>query len=195
MISIRVVWMIWITTALALFIVFPAYAADVAPPEKESCVACHEDYYYLHDTGKWFCLCTEKMRCTCCHGGDPAAEQAAIAHKDMVLYPALKDGAICQECHTQDFQSRLAQFASVAGMSQFQPREFIYTPVEPAAESTVFQSIFLFPSRLREPWRLVGISLTLLLLLGSLTFVFFHWRNNHPVNRADENNIPERNLQ
>lgn len=82
-----------------------------------SCLSCHEDLYYLHDTGCWYCMSEpHKDRCTDCHEGDPSAVKEEEAHVGLVMHPQENNGAKCLECHTaDDAQMRLAKFESIQG--------------------------------------------------------------------------------
>lgn len=85
---------------------------------ESSCFTCHEDLYYLHDTGKIYCLTVHEDHCTDCHGGDSSVMNKAQSHLGLIPYPQKDDGAKCQECHTQDAQERLATFASMGGYKE-----------------------------------------------------------------------------
>ena len=46
------------------------YADDPHPTsDNGNCITCHEDLYFLHDTGNWYCLKESPMACVDCHGG------------------------------------------------------------------------------------------------------------------------------
>lgn len=81
------------------------------------CLSCHEDLYYLHDTGCWYCMSEpHRDRCTDCHEGNPSAVREDAAHLGMLAHPQENDGAKCLECHEAgDAQMRLAKFESYQG--------------------------------------------------------------------------------
>ncbi len=93
--------------------------STVAPQEKSTCLSCHEDLYYLHDTGKWFCIAKAPMGCVDCHGGDPTAADETLAHQSLKIHPVINgDTSTCQQCHVDDQAERVQQFDRVAGISQ-----------------------------------------------------------------------------
>lgn len=78
-----------------------------------SCLTCHEDLYYLHDTGSLYCITDHAERCVNCHEGNPTTVKKEESHVGLILHPQENNGAKCQECHTvQDAQARLTQFAA-----------------------------------------------------------------------------------
>jgi hypothetical protein len=99
--------------ALAAIFSLPAQAsAQTAETSDNSCLTCHEDLYYLHDTGCWYCM-TEphKDRCVDCHEGDPTSMKIEDSHLGMLAHPQENGGAKCLECHEQaDLQNRLSAF-------------------------------------------------------------------------------------
>jgi hypothetical protein len=95
----------------------PAAAQTPLLENDESCIACHEDLYLLHDTGKWYCLCEVKARCTFCHGGVLGETTEEAAHAGMVANPVQHGTETCEGCHPQDVADRVVTFASRAGFS------------------------------------------------------------------------------
>ncbi len=93
-------------------------AAQGMEPSANSCLACHEDLYYLHDTGKLYCITDHTDRCVNCHEGDAAVMKKEEAHLGLIVHPQENRGEKCQECHTaQVAQERLAKFASEGGFN------------------------------------------------------------------------------
>jgi hypothetical protein len=92
-------------------------------------LSCHEDLYYLHDTGKWYCITEHADRCTNCHDGqEPAPNQE---------------------------EARLAQFASLGGFKtihetvSYVPAVSVETGLaEPAGTSRLVEAL---------PWAIGGI--------------------------------------
>jgi hypothetical protein len=80
-----------------------------------SCLSCHEDLYYLHDTGKYYCITEHKDRCVNCHEGDASVMNKEESHLGLLAHPQKDDGAKCQECHAEDTQAHLATFAAQGG--------------------------------------------------------------------------------
>ena len=101
---------------------------------ESSCLTCHEDLYYLHDTGKIYCLTVHEDHCTNCHDGDSSVMDKEQSHLGLIAYPQKDDGAKCQECHTQDAQKRLATFASLGGYQKV-VETIPYTPVNTVTEA------------------------------------------------------------
>ena len=92
-----------------------AYAAPVTSATVNSCFTCHEDLYYLHDTGKYYCITEHKDRCVNCHEGNANVMNKDESHFGLLAHPQKNDGAKCQQCHVGDTQERLATFASLGG--------------------------------------------------------------------------------
>ncbi|RPH58631.1 MAG: hypothetical protein EHM81_09660, partial [Chloroflexi bacterium] len=86
---------------MTLFI-SPAQAQARIPLQSNDgsrCVTCHEDLYYLHDTGKAYCLKDAPMACVDCHGGDPTALTKESAHFNRAAHPVINDDdKKCYEC-------------------------------------------------------------------------------------------------
>jgi hypothetical protein len=83
---------------------------------ENSCLSCHEDLYYLHDTGCWYCMTdVHKDRCTDCHEGNATSYKEEEAHLGLLRHPQENDGAKCKQCHTEDFKQRLDTFDAKVG--------------------------------------------------------------------------------
>jgi nitrate/TMAO reductase-like tetraheme cytochrome c subunit len=96
----------------------PASAAQTIPPSTNSCLTCHEDLYYLHDTGKLYCLTEHTDRCVNCHEGNASVMNKDESHLGLIVHPQDNNGAKCQECHTpQDAQVRLVTFEANGGFA------------------------------------------------------------------------------
>lgn len=105
-----------------------ASAAQATEPATNSCLTCHEDLYYLYDSGKLYCLTDHTDRCTNCHEGNATVMKEEEAHVGLVVHPQEKDGEKCLECHSaQVTQDRLAIFASEGGFDTVIKAE-AYTP-------------------------------------------------------------------
>jgi hypothetical protein len=90
-------------------------AAHATGVTSNSCLTCHENLYYLHDTGKYYCITEHKDRCVNCHEGNAAMMNKDESHLGLIAHPQKDDGAKCQQCHPDDTQERLATFASLGG--------------------------------------------------------------------------------
>lgn len=102
--------------SLTAFTILPASAQEETPPPEEcQCRQCHEQQYYLYDSGKWYCLCRAPMTCVHCHGGNGGETNAELAHKNMLTNPFANHAAVCQNCHEEDSQVRVNEFVKRAG--------------------------------------------------------------------------------
>jgi hypothetical protein len=108
--------------AVSLFITTPAYAQTPDPEvDNGNCITCHEDLYFNHDTGNWFCIREAPMRCVDCHGGDPTATTQEEAHYDRSAHPVVnEDISRCRECHTDPDEccECVSKFDQVAGINE-----------------------------------------------------------------------------
>lgn len=142
----------------------PALAQDGAVAEDTNCRTCHEDRYFLHDSGKWYCLNETRVSCMGCHGGNPGAVTKEAAHEGLIARPLANDAAVCQGCHPEDYQERVQIYAAVAGVRPT-PRPYsAYTP--PTTASTSGEGAGgskLLRDYLPGAWEAAG-----LLFLGSL---------------------------
>lgn len=106
----------------SLSVAKPAYAQPPTPDvDNGTCITCHEDLYFNHDTGNWFCLRESPMRCVDCHGGDPTATTQETAHYDRSAHPVVnEDISRCQECHTDvdECCECVKKFDQVAGIKK-----------------------------------------------------------------------------
>lgn len=99
-----------------------------------ACIRCHENLYYLHDTGKWFCIAKSPMQCIGCHGGDPTATTKEVAHQNRTAHPVINgDPTTCKQCHIEDCAERVAAFDAIAGIS---PVVLVSTLIGPAPAPT-----------------------------------------------------------
>lgn len=95
-------------------------AGKVAAPLQDAgtesaCITCHEDQYYLFDTGKWYCVTEAEDRCTNCHKGSADTLDFQAAHVGLVPDPLQDGGDSCRECHTQRTAHHIDEFISLAG--------------------------------------------------------------------------------
>lgn len=165
----------WIFVLLAtVFVVVLASRVSVASAARptaspaNSCQTCHEDLYYLHDTGKWYCIVEHKDRCANCHEGNVATMAKDESHKGLIVHPQGNNGEKCQQCHPQDKQARLTKFASLGGYKTIRsPVEYVqYSISSTALPSTGEENQFIK----NLPWALGGclaFGLWLVLVLSS----------------------------
>jgi hypothetical protein len=155
--------------------VTPAYAQSQTPDvENGTCISCHEDLYFNHDTGNWFCLRESPMRCIDCHGGDPTATTQETAHYDRSAHPVVnEDISRCQECHTDADEccECVSKFEQIAGIKQVK----MVSPVPVSNASD--QALSLSPLEEQESvdWLLILEILPLVLIAGlALTIYILH---------------------
>jgi len=144
--------------------------AQAALTGASSCLSCHENLYYLHDLGNYYCLTEASARCIDCHAGDPQALQKDPAHAGLVAYPIVNgDISRCQACHQQDAQAHVETFAELAG---FSPNIHVAAPVRPVvqAEAPAPQR----PTPAARTW--VGVSALLAVIASLLAFCFLTHR-------------------
>lgn len=108
------------TIFVGLLLVFGAgvhtvQAQDISTSPSQSCISCHEDLYYLHDTGKWLCIVENTDRCVNCHAGDPEAYTEDEAHLSLVADPLSDGGKQCQTCHENETQTYIDIFVEKTG--------------------------------------------------------------------------------
>ncbi len=116
-------WIPVLATACVLMVFVAAFGtpsrASAAQPAKlttNTCLTCHENLYYLYDTGKLYCITEHAERCVNCHEGNAAAIKEEESHIGLVLHPQENNGQKCLACHTNEVtQDRLAIFASEGG--------------------------------------------------------------------------------
>ena len=102
-----------------------------------TCLSCHENLYYLYDTGKWFCVAKAPMDCVHCHGGDSTAIDRTVAHQQRTAHPIINgDTTTCQQCHTENCAEHVQQFDRIAGISQDVKVATSMRPVSAALESS-----------------------------------------------------------
>jgi hypothetical protein len=174
------VWMIVIGMAILLARwAIPAHAQKATPENDANCVACHEHQYYVYDNGKWFCLCDAPMHCVYCHGGrtDTTVVEKQ-AHEGLVLYPTRDHAARCQTCHTEDYMSRVVTFEMAAGVSSTPLAIITATPIEPTAALIEESQASPLMLRLNQlgPWRLTGLGVLGIAMIGILIFGFRCWK-------------------
>jgi len=155
----------------------PTHAQEPTPENDANCVACHEHQYYLYDSGKWFCLCDAPMHCVYCHSGRTDSPVKEVAHEGLVLYPTRDHAERCETCHTEDYLSRVVTFDAVAGISSTPLPIITATAIEPAAVLVEEQpaQLLLRLSQL-EPWRLVGLGVLGIVMVGILIFGYRCWK-------------------
>jgi hypothetical protein len=179
---------IWVGLALvfglAISLPASAQAGQITPTPVSKCYVCHQDLYYLYDTGKWYCECGVPMDCLCCHGGDPQAVTEEEAHLGMVAKPLTDDATACQRCHPADFQERAGKVAAALGVAPAHPTSSITATPTPTAAALAAGTGWRLDARLLEPGRLIPLSL-LLVALGVLVYAGYRcWKADCLANRG-----------
>jgi hypothetical protein len=82
-------------------------------------IKSHEDLYFMHDAGNWFCIRKSPMWRVGCHGGDPSSIKKEGAHAIRKVHPVLnKDIPKVQECYPEECEGRVVKFDKVTGNSE-----------------------------------------------------------------------------
>ena len=164
---------------LSLFMVSPAYAQT---PDQDvdngNCIKCHEDLYFLHDTGNWYCIREAPMPCVACHGGDPTATTQEDAHYDRSAHPIVnEDISRCQECHTDPDEccECVSKFEQVAGIKQVK----LVSPVPVSNAPDLAPGL----SAIEEPepinWLLILEILPLVIIAGLALTIYIAHKMRH----------------
>jgi hypothetical protein len=168
----------WFVVSAVLGIVLLMMAPQPAVPvqaqtnaDEPTCIRCHEDLYYLHDTGKWFCISKSPMQCVGCHGGDPTATTKEAAHQNRTAHPVINgDTTTCRQCHIEDCRERVAEFDAIAGIS---PVVLVSTPIgPPPATSNAVTPVSQAAEEVIPVWDWPVISIVAILAVGLLVI----WR-------------------
>jgi hypothetical protein len=156
-----------VTLIAFLLLRVPTATAQDVTPDDANCLACHENLYYLYDTGKWHCLCEATPSCLHCHGGQPGTLDEDQAHAGMLANPLQENAAVCQRCHGDDSEERVDEFIAVAGGTVTGGRGRTFpTPGPEPTSPPPGGSTYHLAERLREPWRLAALGLTAGALAG-----------------------------
>lgn len=138
------------------------------------CISCHENLYFLHDTGNWFCLRESPMTCVDCHGGNPNTLDKNLAHAQRTAHPILnQDVSKCRQCHPQECDERVAYFDSTAGISKVKvaaPYTPIYTPGSTSVELQQREADWLL-----AVWEILPLAL----VTGLALLAYFILRRKH----------------
>ena len=175
---------IWVMLAglmiLLLPVANPVHAQESTPENDANCVSCHENQYFLYDSGKYYCLCEAPMHCIYCHGGRTDSYTKEIAHEGMVFYPTADYAARCKNCHTEDYMARVVKFDAVAGIGP-EPRPMVTaTAIQIVAlpAETSPGAPLLYLGQL-EPWRQVGLGILAIGMVGIIIFGYRCWKADY----------------
>jgi hypothetical protein len=148
----------------------PVHAQIHTPQAEPKCISCHEDLYFLHDTGKLFCLNEETpMNCVGCHDGDPTAISKEAAHADRAAHPIINENASkCSECHPEQSSERVEIFAREAGISLV----MVSQPYKPAYIAAEAQSIPVTGNAPNSKW-IPAVAGVLFIVIAGLVLVVY----------------------
>ncbi len=125
-------WIFVLTVSLlvvltAIFSLPVQASAHTADTSDNTCLTCHEDLYFLHDSGKLCCITTHADHCAGCHEGNPTSLKKEESHLGLLLHPQENGGAKCLECHEpEDVPTRMANFEADAGFDEvIQPEAYL----------------------------------------------------------------------
>lgn len=104
--------------------------AQSSTPES-SCITCHENQYYLYDSGRWYCVSEAQERCVNCHAGNLNALNEQEAHTGLIAKPLSDGGEHCQSCHAQDTEMYIQKVIGQTGYHA-QTKTVAYIPQIPA---------------------------------------------------------------
>jgi len=157
---------------LALSITTPVHAQSPTPDvDNGTCITCHEDLYFNHDTGNWFCIRESPMRCVDCHGGDPTATTSETAHYDRSAHPVVnEDISKCQECHVDvdECCECVSKFDQVAGIKKVK----LVSPVPASSASEPIPGLPATEKQEPVNWLLL-LEILPLVVIASLALTFY----------------------
>ena len=163
---------------IVLLLIAPQPAASQTPISSDAptCIRCHEDLYYLHDTGKWFCISKSPMQCAGCHGGDPTAITKEAAHQHRTAHPIINgDTTTCRQCHVENCAERVSEFDAIAGIS---PVVLVSKPIvgpAPAASSVATP----MPQAAEEVTPVWNWPVVLVIAIPAIGGAVLWWRRAH----------------
>ncbi len=158
-----------------------AFAQEENSAADSTCISCHEDRYYLHDTGHWYCLNETKVGCTECHRGRPDMIVKETAHEGLIANPLINGAEVCQGCHPDDYQARVQTYGSVAGIGPTHRPSVSYTPSSVSIPQTGESADGMRWLRALPAggWQVAGFSFLGVSFLVSFLFVCRCWKIDH----------------
>jgi len=162
----------------ALTIPTAAYAdTPVPPPDNGNCITCHDNLYYLHDTGKYYCLNESPMSCVDCHGGNSQATTQEEAHTLRAAHPIInEDISKCQGCHPEQCVERIDMFDQMAGFSDIVLVAGPSLPQFPAEQSVPVPATV---ETGKNNWLLLIMEAAAVLLIIGLAMAFYIHHRTH----------------
>jgi len=111
--SLKVLLFIGLLAGLQAALIIPAQAST--PAGSSTCISCHEEQYYLYDTGRWYCVTEAQTRCVNCHAGYESSLDKQEAHTGLISNPLRDGGKNCQACHGQDSEAYIQKVVAHTG--------------------------------------------------------------------------------
>ena len=157
------------------------YADDPHPTsDNGNCITCHEDLYFLHDTGNWYCLKESPMACVDCHGGNPIANTEELAHTERTAHPVINDDiSKCQQCHPNECTERLQIFDETAGISKI----LVAAPYNPSYSSDYIPANLVEAEQEPVIWVNALEILPMLFVIGITLIAYLAYRVRHTTKR------------
>jgi len=163
----------------SLVMTTPAYAQSPDPEmDNSNCIKCHEDLYFLHDTGNWYCIREASMPCVACHGGDPTATTQEAAHYDRSAHPIInEDISRCQECHTDPDEccECVSKFEQMAGIKQVK----LVSPVPVSDVPDITQGLPIVEEQEPLNWLLILEILPLFVIVSLVLAIYVAKKIRH----------------
>lgn len=148
------------------------------PPQKSSCIACHEKEDPVYQNGEWHGIHALKDCCTNCHGGNCRESDEKLAHKGLAAHPLDDIYTNCYACHPADYQERAARFGALLEVTPHSRPTSTPVPVGPVNENPLVILTDTLPSPAPAfPWFLVfgGAILSIAIAVG-LGALIYRWR-------------------
>jgi len=159
----------------ALWLHYPTPAAALSLPEEgteePACNSCHDNLYYNHDLGKYYCVANARTRCVDCHGGDPTSLDKNKAHMNMEAFPVRgSDLSKCLSCHPEDCDTYVEKFSAVAGFRQSKPVQGSTYSTTPEPITASFPAELAGQARSWQADLTISFALVIVLAGGFLLF-------------------------
>jgi len=83
-----------------------------------ACLSCHEDQYYMYDSGCWYCITEARDRCVNCHAGNGDSMNKQEAHIGLISNPLGNGPDNCKTCHAEDTEKLVQEVISHTGFHE-----------------------------------------------------------------------------
>ena len=148
--------------------------------DNDRCIQCHEDLYFLHDTGKWYCIRESPMTCTGCHDGNGSTIRKEEAHTNRAAHPVInEDVSKCQQCHPEQCDERVQIFKEEAGI----PFILVAAPFLPEVqvEEEAILTAQVDAKRPSDSWVNLWEIIPSVLVVGAALTIYAVYRFRHRV--------------